>query len=129
MFPSCMRTSLAQERQNTWISTVWRGRPVRQSDCCRVRVQRLVESIEDEKRMFGNAPLTKQEREENEQREVILRLANAIKQSHEAQAEETYHLPRTYDKDAQGLSDRQKLLKARYKCGPLRRETAFNVDA
>lgn len=88
-----------------------------------------MESIEDEKRMFGNAPLTKQEREENEQREVILRLANAIKQSHEAQAEETYHLPRTYDKDAQGLSDRQKLLKARYKCGPLRRETAFNVDA
>lgn len=81
-------------------------------------VQLLMEAIEDEKRMFGDAPLTRKEREENAVRERILAIASEIKRSHEAQAEETYHLPQTYDKDAKGLSDRQKLLKARYKCAP-----------
>lgn len=79
-------------------------------------MQLLVDAIEDEKRMFGNTPLTKKEREENAVRERILAIANEIKRSHEAQAEDTYQLPQTYDKNAKGLSDRQKLLKARYKC-------------
>lgn len=83
-------------------------------------MQMLMDAIEDEKRMFGDAPLTRQEREENAVREKILAIAMEIKRSHEAQAEERYHLPQQYDKDAQGLTDRQKLLKARYKyaCQP-----------
>jgi hypothetical protein len=79
-------------------------------------LQLLIDQIEDEKRMFAGAALTRQEREQMAFNEKILKIATEIKRSHEATVEETYVMPRTYDKDSKGMTERQKLLKARYKC-------------
>lgn len=51
--------------------------------------------------------------------EKILAIAQEIKRSHDAEAEERYAMPQAYDKTAQGVSERAKLLKSRYKCALL----------
>jgi hypothetical protein len=82
-------------------------------------VQLLIDQIEDERRMFAGAALTRAEREQQAFNERILAIATEIKRSHEATQEETYVMPQTYEKDSKGLTERQKLLKARYKCASL----------
>ena len=79
-------------------------------------MQLLIDQIEDEKRMFASAALTRAEREQMAFNERILAIATEIKRSHEAAAEEAYAMPASYEKDAAGLTERGKLLKARYKC-------------
>lgn len=79
-------------------------------------LQLLIDQIEDEKRMFAGADLTRQEREQMAFNEKILKIATEIKRSHEATVEETYVMPRAYEQDSKGMTERQKLLKARYKC-------------
>ena len=49
-------------------------------------------------------------------KEVLLEAAMEIKRVHEAKAEDRYEMPQAYDKNAKGLSDRARLLKARYQC-------------
>ena len=79
-------------------------------------MQLLINEIEDERRMFGNTALTRAERERMQFQEKILAIATEIKRSHEATTEETYVMPQSYEKDSKGMTERQKLLKARYRC-------------
>jgi hypothetical protein len=79
-------------------------------------VQELIEEIQDEKRMFAGVRLTPAEQARAALMEKLLGIAQEIKRSHESQAEERYQMPQAYDKSAGGLSEREKLLKTRYKC-------------
>lgn len=81
-------------------------------------VQLLIDQIEDEKRMFAGAALTRAERDQMAFNERLLAIATQIKKSHAATEEETYVMPQHYDKDRSGTTQRQQLLKSRYKCAP-----------
>jgi hypothetical protein len=79
-------------------------------------LQLLIDKIEDEKRMFAGVHLTRVEREQMAFNETVLRLANEIKGSFEAKAEDVYKMPQSYERDEKGATERQRLLKARFQC-------------
>lgn len=85
---------------------------------CGTRAQLLIDRIEDERRMFAGARLTRAERDQMAFNETVLKLANEIKGSFDAGKEDVYAMPQSYERDGAGLTERQALLKARFQCAP-----------